>query len=155
PSGSTSVTSRNCRECRPGPLRRREPRATRGEDSSVGGKISPWTSTLPGERGRIGIGEIPARSCYMTQAANAAERPRRLRASGGLSLAAWSIVAAFGAYFCTYAFRKPFTAAAYADLAFATVTLKTLFVAAQVIGYTLSKFIGIKFVAEAKPSRRA
>jgi hypothetical protein len=81
--------------------------------------------------------------------------PTLTRPSGGVLFAAWCIVAAFGAYFCTYGFRKPFTAAAYADLTFGGVTLKTVFVAAQVIGYTLSKFIGIKFVAEAKPSRRA
>jgi hypothetical protein len=74
--------------------------------------------------------------------------------AAGLSLTAWCVVAAFGAYFCTYGFRKPFTAASY-ELTFGGVALKTLLVAAQVAGYTLSKFIGIKFVAEAKPSRRA
>src|SRR5215218_9703554 len=88
----------------------------------------------------------------MTQAA---EPSPASRPAGGLSLAAWCVVAAFGAYFCTYGFRKPFTAATYDGLAFAAVSLKTLFVAAQVAGYTLSKFIGIKLVAEAKPSRRA
>ena len=35
---------------------------------------------------------------------------------GGWSLSAWCVVAAFGAYFCMYAFRKPFTAGAYAEL---------------------------------------
>jgi hypothetical protein len=81
--------------------------------------------------------------------------PPASRPADGILLAGWCVVAAFGAYFCTYGFRKPFTAATYADLAFGGVTLKTVFVAAQVIGYTLSKFIGIKFVAEANPSRRA
>lgn len=89
----------------------------------------------------------------MTQAAITTPPPPR--PARGLSLAAWCVVAAFGAYFCTYGFRKPFTAATFDNFAFRAVTLKTLFVAAQVVGYTLSKFIGIKFVAEAKPSRRA
>src|SRR3954468_3841600 len=90
----------------------------------------------------------------MTQSAITVEPPAS-RPSRPLSLAAWCVIAAFGAYFCTYGFRKPFTAATYDRVAFAAVSLKTLFVAAQVAGYTLSKFIGIKFVAEAKPSRRA
>src|SRR4051794_28998354 len=90
----------------------------------------------------------------MPRAAPPADPPAS-RPSRPLSLAAWCVVAAFGAYFCTYGFRKPFTAATFDGVAFAHVSLKILFVAAQVVGYTLSKFIGIKFVAEAKPSKRA
>jgi len=67
-----------------------------------------------------------------------------------LTTAAWSIVAAFGAYFCVYFYRKSFTAAGYGDVGF-----KTLLVTAQVLGYALSKFIGIKVVAEMPPTRRA
>lgn len=72
----------------------------------------------------------------------------------GWSLSAWSLVAAFGAYFCMYAFRKPFTVGKYTDISMLGIEFKTVLVTAQVFGYMLSKFIGIKFVAEVKPSRR-
>lgn len=67
---------------------------------------------------------------------------------------AWCVVAAFGAYFCMYAFRKPFTAGAYADFTLWGLAYKPLLVIAQVLGYTLSKFLGIKVVAEVRPERR-
>jgi hypothetical protein len=71
-----------------------------------------------------------------------------------LSLSAWCVVAAFGTYFCMYAYRKPFTAGGYSDEAVWGAGYKTLLVTAQVLGYTLSKFLGIKLVAEVKPQRR-
>jgi hypothetical protein len=74
---------------------------------------------------------------------------------GGLTASAWVVVAAFGTYFCMYAFRKPFTAATFTDLALWGVGYKTVLVVAQVLGYTVSKFVGIKVVAEASPHRRA
>jgi hypothetical protein len=72
-----------------------------------------------------------------------------------LALSVWSIVAAFGTYFCMYAFRKPFTAATYADVEVWGIGFKTVLVTSQVLGYTLSKFVGIKVVSEADPRRRA
>jgi hypothetical protein len=71
-----------------------------------------------------------------------------------LALTVWCATAAFGTYFCMYAFRKPFTAASYADLSVLGIGYKTVLVTAQVLGYTLSKFIGIKVVAEVDPGRR-
>jgi phosphonate degradation associated HDIG domain protein len=73
----------------------------------------------------------------------------------GWSLSAWCVVAAFGTYFCTYAFRKPFTAAGYADVVVWGLGYKTVLVTAQVLGYTLAKFVGIKVVAEVRPHQRA
>jgi hypothetical protein len=70
-------------------------------------------------------------------------------------LSVWAVVAAFGAYFCTYAFRKPWTAATFADATIWGVAEKSVLVVAQVLGYTLAKFIGIRVVAEMPPSRRA
>lgn len=70
-------------------------------------------------------------------------------------LAAWCVIAAFGTYFCMYAFRKPFTAAGFADYEWGGIGYKTLLVTTQVLGYTLSKFIGIKVIAEMNPARRA
>lgn len=75
--------------------------------------------------------------------------------SGGTALAAYCIAAAFGTYFCMYAFRKPFTAGTYEGLTFAGVAFKTVLIAAQVSGYTLSKFIGIKVISEMPAHRRA
>lgn len=73
----------------------------------------------------------------------------------GLAVSVWCVVAAFGTYFCMYAFRKPFTAAGFAELSLWGIGFKTLLVTAQVLGYTLSKFLGIKVVSEAGPQRRA
>jgi hypothetical protein len=66
----------------------------------------------------------------------------------------WSVVAAFGAYFCMYAFRKPFTAAGFADQSFGSVGFKTILVTSQVFGYMTAKFIGIKVISEIQPHRR-
>jgi hypothetical protein len=71
------------------------------------------------------------------------------------ALAAWSIIAAFGAYFCMYAFRKPFTAASFSDATVWGLGQKTVLVTAQVLGYTLSKCIGIRVIAETPPRYRA
>jgi Family of unknown function (DUF5690) len=75
------------------------------------------------------------------------------RVRNGLWLSAWCVVAAFGTYFCMYGFRKPFTAGRF-DATFGGVDLKTILVTAQVLGYTLSKFVGIKVIAEVQPHRR-
>lgn len=69
-------------------------------------------------------------------------------------LTVWCVVAAFGTYACMYGFRKPFTAGTYLDADFGPM-LKTWLVTAQVIGYALSKFTGIKVIAEMPPARRA
>lgn len=69
-------------------------------------------------------------------------------------LAFWCVIAAFGTYACMYGFRKPFTAASYEGTQWGT-SLKVWLVTAQVLGYTLSKFIGIKLISEMHPSRRA
>ena len=50
-----------------------------------------------------------------------------------------------------YAFRKPFTIGLYADMpSFLGIEYKNLLVIAQVLGYTASKFFGIKFISELK-----
>ena len=57
-------------------------------------------------------------------------------------------LAAFCVYTCMYAYRKPFTAAEYSGLQFLRIDYKIWLVVAQTIGYTLSKFYGIHFIAE-------
>lgn len=69
--------------------------------------------------------------------------------------AVWAVVAAFGTYFCVYAFRKPFTAASFAEASAWGASLKPILIVAQVFGYMVSKFIGIKVIAEMPPQRRA
>lgn len=69
----------------------------------------------------------------------------------------YATVAAFSSYFCMYAFRKPFAAATFeGEVLFNTaVALKTTFVISQIIGYALSKFIGIKVLSELGRQRRS
>lgn len=85
----------------------------------------------------------------MTAAAPAsATRPLTLLIGG---------LAAFGAYFAMYAFRKPFAAATYADVGgwhFA-IDYKTALLIAQVLGYALSKLIGVRVIAEFGRTGRA
>jgi len=63
-------------------------------------------------------------------------------------------LAAFGAYTAMYAFRKPFAAGTFSGQEIGGVSLKVLLVVAQLLGYTLSKFLGIKVVSEAGAGRR-
>lgn len=63
--------------------------------------------------------------------------------------------AAFLAYASMYAFRKPFTAAAFEGMHFAGVDYKVWLVIAQVMGYMLSKVRGITWIAEIQRQRRA
>jgi MFS family permease len=63
--------------------------------------------------------------------------------------------AAFLAYASMYAFRKPFTAASFEGMHFAGVDYKGWLVIAQVLGYMLSKFRGITWIAEMQRQRRA
>lgn len=67
---------------------------------------------------------------------------------------AWAVIASFGAYFCMYAFRKPFNAGLYQGLELGDVSYKAVLIIAQVAGYTLSKFAGIKVISELKHSSR-
>ncbi|MCB9729791.1 MAG: hypothetical protein H6744_15130 [Deltaproteobacteria bacterium] len=64
----------------------------------------------------------------------------------------YTVVAAFSVYFCMYAFRKPFAVATYEGRTelpgLPPMDTKVLFIIAQVIGYCLSKFVGIKVISE-------
>ena len=66
-------------------------------------------------------------------------------------------LAGFTAYFSMYAFRKPFTAATFADLPdwAGQIDYKVVLVIAQAVGYALSKWIGVKLIAEVGRGRRA
>lgn len=64
-------------------------------------------------------------------------------------------IAAFGTYTSMYSFRKGFAAGTFAGEQYFHIDYKVWLVIAQVVGYTLSKFYGIKFIAELKPNQRA
>ncbi|AMC12170.1 hypothetical protein Lupro_02590 [Lutibacter profundi] len=53
-----------------------------------------------------------------------------------------------------YAFRKPFTIATFEAISYWGIDYKILLIIFQVLGYMLSKFIGIKVISELKPKRR-
>jgi hypothetical protein len=63
-------------------------------------------------------------------------------------------VLAFLVYGCMYGLRKPFTVIDFGDLKYWGIDYKTILVISQVIGYALSKFIGIKVISEMKRSSR-
>jgi len=78
------------------------------------------------------------------------------RDSSAWSLQAlWAVLAAFTTYFCMYGFRKPYAAAEYAGAEYFDLTLKSLLVTGQTVGYAMSKFIGIRVISEMPPARRA
>lgn len=69
-------------------------------------------------------------------------------------LVIWALTASFGAYFCMYAFRKPFNTGLYEGLVLWGMSYKTILIITQVAGYMVSKFIGIKVISELSPNRR-
>jgi hypothetical protein len=66
-------------------------------------------------------------------------------------------LAGFAAYFSMYAFRKPFSVAIFGSVPgwYFALDYKIALVLAQVLGYAVSKMIGVKFIAEVTPNRRA
>ena len=64
-------------------------------------------------------------------------------------------VTAFLTYLCFYPFRRAYTAATYEDLVFAGVNFKILIITAQVLGFAVSKGLGIKYVSEMLPEKRS
>lgn len=76
-----------------------------------------------------------------------------LAESNGLFII-WAIIASFGSYFCMYAFRKPFNVGLYQGLELWGVGYKAVLIISQVVGYTLSKFAGIKVISELRNTSR-
>jgi len=80
---------------------------------------------------------------------------RRLATAPSAVFVAVAGLFAFVAYCCVYAFRKPFTAGTYEGLELWGVQFKIVLVVAQVAGYALSKFIGIRVISGMTAQRRA
>jgi len=64
--------------------------------------------------------------------------------------ALYAALIAFLTYASVYAYRKPFTVATFEGISFWGVPYQTLLIISQGIGYMLSKFYGIKLIAELK-----
>lgn len=79
---------------------------------------------------------------------------KSLKLKGVYSNPIWAVIAAFGTYFCMYGFRKPYTAADYEGYLLWGIGYKTVLVSSQIIGYALSKFIGIKVISELNSENR-
>jgi MFS family permease len=57
-------------------------------------------------------------------------------------------LAAFITYLSMYAFRKPFSAATFDGLSLWGIDYKIVLIISQLVGYTLSKYLGIKIISE-------
>jgi MFS family permease len=73
---------------------------------------------------------------------------------GNIQFILHASLAAFITYLSMYAFRKPFTAATYDGLKLWSIDYKILLILSQLLGYTVSKYLGIKYVSELKPQQR-
>ena len=72
-------------------------------------------------------------------------------------LVLYASMAAFLTYTCMYAYRKPFSVATFESMPqwLGFLDFKVALILSQVLGYLLSKFIGIKVVSEMTASKRA
>lgn len=66
----------------------------------------------------------------------------------------WAGGAALLSYSFVYALRKPYTAASFEDFEVFDVDYKVVVTVVQIIGYALSKLIGIKLISELKSKHR-
>lgn len=83
---------------------------------------------------------------------------RKLSQSSTWAFSAYAVFAAFSTYLCMYGFRKGFSVGSYTDHSvtfFGSVfALKSAMVISQVLGYALSKYIGVKINSEMPKARR-
>lgn len=78
-----------------------------------------------------------------------------LASSNGWIFSVYAIIASFSTYSAMYAFRRGYAVATFEGLEYWGIDYKILLITTQVIGYCLSKFIGIKIVSEMKSEKRA
>ena len=69
-------------------------------------------------------------------------------------LVSFAAFAAFITYLSMYAFRKPFLAGTFDGLSLWGIDYKILLIISQLVGYTLSKYVGIKVISELNQSSR-
>lgn len=78
----------------------------------------------------------------------------RLAKSPLYILAIYASIFIFLLYTCAYAYRKPFTAGIYEGETLWGFDVKILYVLSEIIGYALSKFIGVKVLPSMKANHR-
>jgi hypothetical protein len=78
----------------------------------------------------------------------------RLQRSPAWAFVLYVSLSSFVVYACMYGFRKPFTAASYDGITLFGISYKVVLVISQVLGYMLSKFYGIRFIAGMKAEKR-
>lgn len=66
----------------------------------------------------------------------------------------WAGGAALLSYSLVYALRKPYTAASFEDIDVFNMDYKVVVTIAQILGYVVSKFMGIKLISELKREER-
>ena len=96
-------------------------------------------------------------SATTSKASFSAEHPvtQWLRQTNGFWFTIYASIAAFCLYTCVYAFRKTFAAASFEGIFYAGISYKVWLVIFQVVGYGMSKFIGIKVISELKAHSRS
>lgn len=67
----------------------------------------------------------------------------------------YAALVAFCLYTCIFAFRKTFTVGTFEGLTYLGVSYKVWLIIAQVVGYGVAKFIGIKVISELPAFKRA
>lgn len=72
----------------------------------------------------------------------------------GLLFIIWAGGAALLSYSLVYALRKPFTSAGFSGIEVFGMEYKVVVTIAQIIGYVVAKFIGIKLISELKKENR-
>jgi hypothetical protein len=81
-----------------------------------------------------------------------------LERAGPVTFSVFAIASAFSTYFCMYAFRKPFAQGTFEGAVglgpLGDLDYKIALIISQVLGYCLSKFIGIRVIAEATRAGR-
>jgi hypothetical protein len=78
-----------------------------------------------------------------------------LEQTNGFWFSVYVSLSAFCLYTCIFALRKTFGVATYENMSFWGADFKVWMVISQVLGYMLSKFIGIKVVSELGAHARA
>jgi hypothetical protein len=91
----------------------------------------------------------------LSSATNEHPITRWLRKTNGFWFSLYATGAAFCLYTCVFSFRKTFAAATFAGVRYGGFDYKVWLVIAQVVGYALAKFIGIKVIAELHARSRA
>ena len=81
------------------------------------------------------------------------KNPSRKRLSDFLFIL-WAGGAALLSYSLVYALRKPYTAAAFEDVEFFDMDYKVVVTISQIVGYVISKFMGIKLISELRREER-